>query len=67
MYLVTKKAMHSSLYSIIILFMFRYIRSKTKNLIANMFTEPVPPDSKLVISNALYFNGMFTYRVTHKG
>ena len=22
-----------------------------------MFTEPVPQDSKLVISNALYFNG----------
>ncbi|XP_023328503.1 serpin B4 isoform X2 [Eurytemora carolleeae] len=39
----------------------RYIRSKTKNLIANMFTEPVPQDSKLVISNALYFNGTWEY------
>ena len=26
-----------------------------------MFTEPLPADSKLVVSNALYFNGSWEY------
>lgn len=39
-----------------------FVAQKTNNLIQNMFTEPVPPQSKLVISNALYFNGSWEYQ-----
>jgi len=39
----------------------RFISSKTNGLIENMFTEPVAEDSKLVLSNALYFKGTWEY------
>jgi len=39
----------------------RFIASQTNGMIKNMFTEPVPQDSKLVITNALYFNGTWEY------
>merc|ERR1711970_604350 len=39
----------------------RFISSRTNNLIRNMFTEPVAADSKVVMSNALYFNGSWEY------
>ena len=31
-----------------------------------MFTEPVPADSKLVVSNALYFNATWDYEFEHE-
>jgi len=39
----------------------RFISSRTNNLIRNMFTEPAAADSKVVMSNALYFNGSWEY------
>jgi hypothetical protein len=42
---------------LLLLLFFRFVAQKTNNLIQNMFTEPVPVDSKLVVSSALYFNG----------
>lgn len=39
----------------------RFISSKTKNVIQNMFTEPLPETSKFVLCNALYFNGSWEY------
>lgn len=38
-----------------------FIAKNTNNLIKNMFKEPVSADSKLVLSNALYFNASWEY------
>merc|ERR1719427_141064 len=39
----------------------RFISEKTKGVINNMFTEPLPDTSKIVLTNALYFNGSWEY------
>lgn len=39
-----------------------FVAQRTNNLIQNMFTQPVPADSRLVLSNALYFNGSWEYK-----
>eukprot|EP00092_Neocalanus_flemingeri_P064060 GFUD01077632.1.p1 GENE.GFUD01077632.1~~GFUD01077632.1.p1 ORF type:complete len:532 (-),score=119.38 GFUD01077632.1:340-1935(-) len=38
-----------------------FISKNTNNLIKNMFKEPVSADSKIVLSNALYFNASWEY------
>ena len=38
-----------------------YIAQNTNNLIRNMFKEPLALDTKVVLSNALYFNGSWEY------
>ena len=39
----------------------RFIAKNTNNLIKDMFKEPVSSTSKLVLSNALYFNASWEY------
>jgi len=39
----------------------RFVSSKTNNLIRNMFQHSVAPDTKVVASNCLYFNGTWEY------
>merc|ERR1719483_1880230 len=39
----------------------RFVSSRTNNLIKNMFTTPVASDTKVVVSNCLYFNGTWEY------
>jgi len=39
----------------------RFVSSKTNNLIKNMFKHSVAPDTKIVASNCLYFNGTWEY------
>ena len=38
-----------------------FIAQNTNNLIKNMFKEPLAVDTKVVLSNALYFNGSWEY------
>eukprot|EP00091_Calanus_sinicus_P017135 TRINITY_DN36974_c0_g1_i1.p1 TRINITY_DN36974_c0_g1~~TRINITY_DN36974_c0_g1_i1.p1 ORF type:complete len:171 (+),score=52.95 TRINITY_DN36974_c0_g1_i1:69-581(+) len=38
-----------------------FISKNTNNLIKDMFKEPVSADSKIVLSNALYFNASWEY------
>jgi len=38
-----------------------FIAQNTNNLIKEMFKEPIAPDNKVVLSNALYFNGSWEY------
>ena len=38
-----------------------FIAQNTNNLIRNMFKEPLSVDTKVVLSNALYFNGSWEY------
>jgi len=39
----------------------RYIAQNTNNLIRDMFKNPLHPETKVVVSNALYFNGSWEY------
>ena len=38
-----------------------FIAQNTNNLIKNMFKQPLSVDTKMVLSNALYFNGSWEY------
>eukprot|EP00091_Calanus_sinicus_P023914 TRINITY_DN8321_c0_g1_i4.p1 TRINITY_DN8321_c0_g1~~TRINITY_DN8321_c0_g1_i4.p1 ORF type:complete len:474 (-),score=124.60 TRINITY_DN8321_c0_g1_i4:74-1495(-) len=38
-----------------------FIASNTNNMIRDMFTTPVSPQTKVVVSNCLYFNGNWEY------
>jgi len=49
--------MREKLRYLLLLLFCRFVAQRTNKLIENMFTEPVPVDSKLVLSTALYFNG----------
>ena len=40
---------------------FRFIASNTNNMIRDMFTTPVSPSTKVVVSNCLYFKGLWEY------
>jgi len=39
----------------------RFIAQNTNNMIEEMFTQPVSPGTKVVVSNCLYFNGSWEY------
>jgi len=38
-----------------------FVAINTNNMIQNMFTVPVHPETKVVVSNCLYFNGTWEY------
>merc|ERR1712123_311923 len=38
-----------------------FIATNTNNMIREMFTVPVSPETKVVVSNCLYFNGTWEY------
>lgn len=40
----------------------RFVESKTQGLIKKIFDSPVPAETKLVLSNTLYFNGSWEYQ-----